>query len=152
MKVYDFEYNGKRYGPGTIIIMKFYNGRLDRTEEERVTFCFRTTMRDEYDVQLPNGNVRGMFKFEFYDRIISVEDTVNPYVLQQTQVQTEKENGKPTFKDEMNIDGLFLAWIWYIFIMAVACIFHARFGIWTLASIVFFHYRKRKLREAGYNK
>lgn len=152
MKVYDFEYNGKLYGAGTIITMKFYNGRLNRVEEKKVPFCYRTTIRDAYAIQLPNGNIREFLKENFYKDIISVEDTINSYVLQQAQTQLEKENRKPTFKDEMYIDGLFFAWIWYVFIMAVAVIFHARIGIWVIASILFFKYRKRKLREAGYNK
>ena len=152
MKVYDFEYNGKLYDAGTIITMKFYNGRLNRVEEKKVPFCYRTTTRDAYAIQLPNGNVREFSKENFYKDIISIDGTVNSYVLQQTQTQIEKENRKPTFNDEMHIDGLFFAWIWYIFIMAVAFIFHARFGIWALASIVFFNYRKRKLREAGFKR
>lgn len=152
MRVYDFEYNGKMYGAGTIITMKFYNSGLNRIEEKKVPFCYRTTMRDVYEIQLPNGCIQGLLKQEFYDRIISVDDAVDTNVLQQTQVQIARENKKPTFKDELNIDGLFIAWMWYIFIMAVATIFRARIGIWVLASIVFFNYRKRKLREAGFKK
>lgn len=59
-------------------------------------------------------------------------------------------NKKLAFKDELNIDGLLLAWIWYVFIMVVAVIFVDRIGIWALASIIFFNYRNKKLKEAGY--
>ena len=55
-----------------------------------------------------------------------------------------------TLEKELNIDGLFLAWIWYIFIMVVGTIFRGNIMIWITASIIFFNYRNKKLREAGY--
>ena len=57
---------------------------------------------------------------------------------------------KATFKDELNIDGMFIAWLWYVFIMLIATIFKDNIIIWTLTSLIFFHYRKTKLKEAGY--
>ena len=60
------------------------------------------------------------------------------------------EKQEYTFFDELNIDGLFLAWMWYIFIMAIATIFYARIGIWLFASVIFFSYRNNKLKEEGY--
>jgi hypothetical protein len=55
-----------------------------------------------------------------------------------------------TLKDELNIDGLLIAWIWYIFIMVIGTIFKGNIAIWIFTSIIFFNYRNKKLREAGY--
>jgi hypothetical protein len=63
-----------------------------------------------------------------------------------------QENKKHTLTEELSVEGLFIAWIWYIFIMVVAIIFNARIGIWLLASIIFFNYRNKKLKEAGFKK
>ena len=57
---------------------------------------------------------------------------------------------RPTLGEEMNVPDLGLAWIWYIIIMAVSFIFTDRLFIWVIASVIFFNYRKKKLREAGY--
>ena len=56
------------------------------------------------------------------------------------------------FTDELNNDSLFLAWIWYIFIMAISIIFNGFWLIWIVASYIFFDYRKEKLRKAGYKQ
>ncbi len=76
-------------------------------------------------------------------------------MVRDTSVQTNnvnhtRANKKRTFKDELSIDGLLLAWIWYVLIMGVAVIFNDRIGIWALASIIFFDYRNKKLKDAGY--
>mgnify|MGYP003292042507 CR=1 FL=1 len=50
----------------------------------------------------------------------------------------------------VNIDGLFIAWIWYIAIMLILFIFYDRLVGWIAVSIIFFNYRNKKLREAGF--
>ena len=63
------------------------------------------------------------------------------------KIQSQKSH---TFSDELNIDGLLIAWIWYVFIMVVGSIFYDRIGIWIITSVIFFSYRNKKLKEAGY--
>ena len=58
-------------------------------------------------------------------------------------------NQKHTFLQEIAIEGLLLAWMWYIFVMVIAFIFNSRIAIWILASVIFFDYRNKKLRKAG---
>ena len=65
-------------------------------------------------------------------------------------MRIEKYNRKPTFKEQMDIPGLCLAFVWYIIVMFVAVIFNDRVGIWLIASLIFFSYRNNKLRKAGY--
>ena len=51
--------------------------------------------------------------------------------------------------DELRIDALCIAWVWYIFIMVIGTIFYDRLMIWGFATFVFGLYRDEKLKEAG---
>lgn len=51
---------------------------------------------------------------------------------------------------DSQIPGLMLGWIWYIVIMAVGVIFKEAIGIWIIASIVFFNWRKKKIEKEGH--
>lgn len=79
--------------------------------------------------------------------------TMYDKVPNDTSKQKKKiETKKLTLKDELNIDGLLVAWLWYIFVMAVGTIFNGNIIIWIVASLIFFNYRNKKLKNAGYKK
>jgi hypothetical protein len=82
---------------------------------------------------------------DFYDNFLGVYEQKNKIAR-----EFKETSVKHTILDELNIDGLFIAWAWYIFIMVIAALFYDRIGIWILASIIFFVYRNKKLKEAGY--
>jgi hypothetical protein len=52
-------------------------------------------------------------------------------------------------KNELDIDGMFLGWTWYIFLMLISCIFKSVIGLWAIISIVFFSWRSEKIKEEG---
>jgi hypothetical protein len=52
-------------------------------------------------------------------------------------------------KKDFEIDGLFLGWLWYIFLMAISSIFKDAIGLWILISVVFFSCRSKKIKEEG---
>lgn len=54
-----------------------------------------------------------------------------------------------TFKDELNVDGMLSAWIWYVFLMITITLFNDRLLGWSMTSLIFTNYRNKKLREAG---
>lgn len=140
-----FMYNDKRYDTGTIIILSIFDVYSRRTCNTKGKFLW-------YDAELKKYSVEIYGKEYIYEEESFNEDFIGIYEPNKNMTTTQgKANAKSyTFSDELDIDGLLIAWAWYIFIMAVGTIFYARIGIWILASIIFFDYRNRKLKEAGY--
>lgn len=146
MKCNYFVHDGVPYSSGTVIRISEFNIYSGRVREKNAVFV-------EYD------NESKMYKI-LVDGII-VEHTEQHFntifdgivIKNNTQNKTNTSNAQKrekSFTDELNIDGLGLAWMWYIFIMLVAVIFYDRVVIWVAASVVFFQYRDKKLKEAGY--
>lgn len=139
-----FVYNGKRYNSGTIIVIKWCNNITRTVLNTRATFIDYNTERKEYTVEVyGNKYVYTEDKFlKVLCNVVDADDKINGNI--------QSEQKRYTFTDELNIDGLLIAWIWYIFIMVVGIIFHDRIGIWILTSVIFFNYRDKKLKEVGY--
>ena len=133
---------GKRYNSGdTIDVLWYYSGY--RNPRKRTgTFVDCDEEANEYRIVL-DEEIYTFNKICFSRMLIDKDDPENA-------IKSNNTPKRPTFKDEMNIDGLFIAWIWYVFIMAIGTIFKDNIAIWILTSIVFFNYRNRKLKEAGY--
>lgn len=138
MKQDYFVYNDRRYNAGDLIPFMFFDGKVGRSYRTQVKFLYYNTDTKEYFIEV--------YRKEYsYTENIFYRNICNPVVPRAPDV-----NNKFTFSDELNIDGLLIAWIWYVFIMVVGTIFYDRIGIWILSSIVFFNYRNKKLKEAGY--
>lgn len=136
-------YNGVRYNSGdTIHILWYTNGYRNKHNYTGV-FVDYDEEKDEYRFTV-DGQLYCFNKVCFWR-------TIRNAPVQEMQF-VRREPREATLKDELNIDGLLIAWVWYIFIMGLAIIFNGRIGIWILASIVFFNYRNKKLREAGFKK
>ncbi len=145
MKQNYFVYNDKRYDTGTMIILSRFDIYSRRVCNTKAKFLW-------YDAELKRYSVEIYGKEYIYEKESFNKDFLGIYEPNKTTAatQTSANNKAYTFSDELNIDGLLIAWIWYVFIMAVAVIFYDRIGIWILASIIFFNYRNKKLKEAGY--
>lgn len=139
-----FIYKGKRYDFGTVVVIKWCNNITRTVLNTRATFIDYNTENKEYTVEI-YGNKYVYTEDEFFKVLCSIVDTDN-----EIKMNVRKEVKHHTFTDELKIDGLLIAWIWYIFIMAVGVIFYDRIGIWILASVMFFNYRNKKLKEAGF--
>jgi hypothetical protein len=139
-----FIYDGKRYNSGTIVVIKWCNNITHTVCNARATFVDYDTENKEYTVEI-YGNKHIYTENNFFKVFCYI---VADDVSGNRNISHVPE--KHAFTDELNIDGLFIAWIWYVFIMAVGVIFYDRIAIWILASIIFFNYRKKKLKEAGY--
>lgn len=143
MKQEYFVYKGKRYNKGDIIIVEefcYYSCKLHKTKAE---FLYYDAEEKKYALKVYNNVV--IHDEDHFNMIFC--GAYEPVIKNKANVTEPKQL---TFKDELNIDGLFLAWLWYVFIMLVAVIFKDCIGIWILASVVFFNYRNKKLKEAGY--
>ena len=150
-----FVYNGITYQTGTALIVT--NLMSTNHTNSLATFEFFDTNTEEYQISICGRTERySQKRFDeiykgVWDGCYGVIKPIPESMPKHLQTTPAKPKGKSwTFQDELNIDGLLIAWIWYVFIMAVATIFYDRIGIWILASIIFFSYRKKKLKEAGY--
>lgn len=134
-------YRGEKYISGEKIDILWYTCGYRNPRVHVGTFIDCDEEKDEYRVEV-DGEIYTFNNVCFGKTLL---DKSRPKVTENSN--TPK---KPTFKDEMNIDGMFIAWMWYVFIMAIGTIFKDNIAIWILTSIVFFNYRNRKLKEAGY--
>ena len=139
-----FIYNGEQYNEGESIVIKFFDHMAGKTYNAHAKFLYYDTINKEYYVEI-YGKKYAYTEDLFYKNLCNKGNPRAP-----TEKSYNVKNKQYTFIDELNIDGLLIAWIWYIFIMAVGVIFYDRIGIWILASVIFFNYRKRKLKEEGY--
>ena len=135
-----FTHNQKTYFAGTLLVIKMsYIKGI--TRQEVVEFVGYNKETKRYLLRL-NNHIYEYTEEIFRDKLIGIEGMKSMYIL--------KRSRKATFKEEMGIDQLFLGWVWYICIMAIALIFNCRVLIWFWATAFFFTYRKQKLKEAGY--
>lgn len=146
MKEKYFEYKGMRYKSGTILKIKPTTGRANPSPKmfEEATFMFYDTDSEKYFIQV-GGTTYLLREKGFLDILIRPTHKINTDYLEEV---AEEERWTPS--RELAIDGMPIAWIWYIFLMGITFIFNGFIFYWTLISIVFFTYRNKKLREEGY--
>ena len=143
MKQYYFLCNGHKYDTGTMIRVKQFNYITGKLNEIDAKFISYNLENNKYELEINNATKQ--YSKNDFDRVfcgIIGENNNKHHPPQLTQK-------KPTFQEELEIDGLLFAWMWYVFIMAIATIFYDRIGIWIFASVIFFNYRNKKLKEAG---
>lgn len=138
MKQNYFILNGKKYCTGTVLIIN------DLGTHVEATFICYDTERERYVYKIkgrPGRNACTCFDTQigFFQKIVSITGTVDS----NAHLPVTK-----TLKDT-EIDGLFIGWLWYIFLMAISTIFYDRIGLWILISVVFFSWRKKKIKENG---
>ena len=126
--------NGKRYYTGTVFIIDFLGKR------QEASFVFRV-VTDLSDVCLCKvGDKRWFINTEQLKTIlVSIADKIDTSV----HMPIEK-----TMQDRY-IDGLFIGWLWYIFLMGISVIFKDAIGLWVLISVIFFSWRNKKIKEEG---
>lgn len=136
-------FKGKRYNSGDTINILWHTNGYRNAHKYTGTFLDCDKEKEEYRF-IVDGITYCFNKTCFYQTVCDKED------LNNTNDYIKYEPKKITFKDELNIDGMFVAWMWYIFIMLIVTIFKGNICFWILTSVVFFNYRNRKLKEAGY--
>lgn len=124
--------NGVKYYTGTVFLINFRN----KTEE--AAFCCYVTKTNRVRCKLPDS-YWWINADEFRNMIVKITDKVDPSVRMPIVHK----------KNEMEIDGLFIGWMWYVFLMAISTLFYDRIGLWIFISWVFFSWRKKKIKEEG---
>jgi hypothetical protein len=127
-----FVIDGKKYYTGTIFIVN------DIGNQTEASFICYDTERSRYVYKIKDC-IHHVDPKTFNTRFISVTDKFD-YKIRMPVTKVMKDD---------EIDGLFLGWIWYIFLMATSTIFKGAIGLWCLISIVFFSWRKKKIEEEG---
>lgn len=138
-----FVYNNKKYYSGTLIYVNWANYVTRSLCKTLAKFCEFQNDKNSYIFEI-DGMKHSRSTIDFYNILLGIYGEEKPRNYTETRVK------RGTFKDELEIDGLLFAWIWYIIIMAAAIIFHDRILIWCATSFIFFSYRNKKLKEAGY--
>ena len=138
-----FEYKNKFYQSGTKVL---FNGK-----------CFL----NDKEVYLSNVVVEFMYTdngwvFKYNDRIYIYKYNKHTPELWQKQLEgcimeiiTDQSQTlhKQKTKEVIWTDGMVAATIWYVGVMLFATIFHARFGIWILATIIWRNYINKNKTE-----
>lgn len=132
MKQNYFVSNGVKYYTGSIFITN------NMGKHDEATFICYDTDINKYVYSIKEC----MYYIDdrsFWRTFISVTD------------KTNKNAHMPVVKTKRDFEicGMALGWVWYIFLMAVSTIFNGAVFLWLLISIVFFHWRDKKIKEEG---
>lgn len=127
-----FIINGTKYYSGTVFVINF-NGK----HKEAVFICY-LSQTNAYKCKI-DATTWIIAEKDFYNNIVEISNNTDPKI-RAPAVKVKKDT---------EIDGLFWGWMWYIFLMAVSSIFNNAVVLWILISVVFFSFRKRKIKEEG---
>lgn len=150
-KQYYFIYKGKKYETGTILKIKPWHSFYGEHYIEEITFEWYVPEGDLYVLKYTSTYGTkgvGMYGDELQKYLICPTDKVDEYVIREHQMRLE--NNKLTLTKELQIDGLFFAWLWYIVLMGITFIFKGFYFYWAVISLCFFIYRNGKLKKEGY--
>lgn len=127
-----FVWKGVKYYTGTVIVIN------DMGRQTEATFVCYDKTYNYYIYEIKDG--RAMRRpDQFEELLIEVTNKRNDKVRMPV-VKTLKDS---------QIDGLFLGWVWYLFLMAVSTIFQYNYLWWALISFGFFTMRADKIKKEG---
>lgn len=149
MRLSYFDYDGKRYTSGTIIKIKPTRNKRYTLCDEAV-FLYYIPEKNWYSIAFGPEDELILSGRDFFNILIGVTKLENTKYTEQICNSIKTENKTATFTQELQIDGMLVAWIWYIFLMILVTFFNDRILGYVGFSIIFFRYRNKKLREAGY--
>ena len=132
MKQNYFVVNGEKYYTGVVFLVH-HNGK-----QVEASFIYYDTDYCKY-----------VYKIKDCTWVVGIEDFKRRFIA--TTNKKDNTISMPTKKkkNEFEIDGLFLGWTWYIFLMLTSTIFNDRIGLWILISVVFFSWRSNKIKKEG---
>lgn len=149
MKQNWFEVNNVRYYTGSVVVLRQVDSIAVSIIDMDAVFVYYNTETNTYAFEI-NGRI-DLYPNQYFNKIfVTVSSARLTPNIEPTDSVNKKYKKKISIKDELNVEGLLVGWVWYIIIMAVAVIFYDRTLIWILASIIFIVYRNKRLREAGY--
>ena len=132
MKQGYFIVNGAKYHTGSIFIIK------DMGKNVEASFLYYDTDKQRYFYKIKDC-VWNVDNKNFWRMFVSTTD------------KRDESMRAPTTKtkNDIEIPGLFIGWVWYIFLMAISVIFNGAIFFWILYSVIFFKWREKKIKEEG---
>ena len=124
-------FNGKRYYAGSVFIVNCMG-----KESEAVLIGYNNEYAS-YFFKINNKTCR-MTERVFKNSFVRATDKVVCH-----HIPAEQQ------RKDFDIDGMFLGWVWYIFLMAVSVIFKSAILLWIIISVVFFNWRAKKIQKEG---
>ena len=152
MRQWYFDYNGKRYYSGQVILIKGgYDPILQTVISQKAVFVFCETNHGRYVYKtMNNGSSCKWATYSvFADMFLGVvEGKTAPEYVQQEYNQWHQQHRKLTLLEEIeHIEGMLGAWIMYVFAMLASLVCKEWYCGWLLASVIFWGYRYNKLEE-----
>jgi hypothetical protein len=151
MKRWYFDYNGKRYYTGQVILLKTgFNITENKPIITEAVFVRSETKSGRYTYK-EIGNLSGSncVPFETFQKQFAgvVDGRIEPRYVEYEYNEWYQRNKKLTFLEELEVEGMCGAWITYILAMLASLVCKEWYCGWLLASVIFWGYRYKKLEE-----
>lgn len=132
MKQNYFIANGMKHYTGTVFTTCHNGKQVD------ATFIYHDTDYKKFVYKIKDC-IHIVGEDEFKNRIIAITERRDYTVSIPVQKQMK----------DFEIEGLFIGWMWYIFLMAISTILNGAIYFWILISAVFFSWRANKIKREG---
>ena len=152
-KQYDVMYHGMKIKTGDVLKIKPWRNNMNDCYVEEVVFEWYLPEKDLYVLRYENiHGTKGasMDGNTFRRYFVGPAGKANEQIVIEHSMRME--NSQLTFAQELNIDGMAIAWLWYVVLMGVTFIFNGFYLYWIFISFCFFLYRYGKLKEEGYKQ
>ena len=142
---YYFDYEGKKYPCGTILKVDTFYTSCSKTGIDIFEFC----IPEKGLYKLYNNG--WYYEENFCKMLVDATDKIDENYL--AHKKTKILESKLTLSKEIScIDGMGLAWLWYIFLMVITLFFNGFYFYWAYVSAMFFVYRYHALKKHGYKR
>lgn len=139
-----FEYNGKQYPTGTVVML-YKNS--NKKEKQKYIFVSYDPQYNVFHFKSTEFNK----KFGTYPHFMMYRNNFYNWGLAEITNEVDMSLGgaKIVTVNDANCGGLLYGWIWYIFLMVISTIFVDRVMMWIIWSVIFFAYRSSVREKEG---
>lgn len=140
-----FEFKGEKYYVGSWVKLK----ADPKTGMKIAKDCDRAKIID-YSI---SDDGKDVYTISFYEEWVDgyygmcIPEKAEDFI---EEVEPITEPPEAQFYKDTEVDDVVYGWIIYLFVMAVGTIFKDAIGIWIIASLIFFPWRKKKLFKGYY--
>lgn len=135
MKQDYFIFNGEKYYTGTVFIINHFNNR-----PVKAAFIYYDTDYENYKYKILDCDDTWIVnKKQFNKWIVNVTD----------ETDTSVRMPQTKYLKDSQVSGMPLGWLWYIVLMLFGVIVKGQIIWWTFVSVVFFSWRRAKMKKEG---